>query len=43
MARYSEDDAAGGPALRMGPLHKIDVRADDLARRADRLRDPPPR
>lgn len=42
MALNSNDNFAGGPALRMGPLHKIDVSAEDLARRAHLLLKPPP-
>lgn len=43
MAWYSDDNSSGGPALRIGPLQKIDVRANNLARRFDLLLDPPPR
>lgn len=38
-----DNEAAGGPALRMGPLQKMNVRANELARRFNLLSDPPPR
>lgn len=42
MARQREEDAAGGPALRMGPLQKMNVRAEELATRFERLLEPRP-
>lgn len=42
MALERNEDAAGGPALRIGPLHKMNVSAENLARRFDSLLNPPP-
>lgn len=43
MALNREEEAAGGPALRKGPLQKIEVSANNLASRFQSLLNPPPR
>lgn len=43
MSLYRNNESSGGPALRIGPLHKINVSSNELSRRFERLLNPPPR
>lgn len=42
MALDSNNNASGGPALRIGPLHKMNVSSNNLSRRFELLLEPPP-